>query len=51
MLRTKMTILLNLTHKEPDHKQELHLLIEENMPYEKAAFKSRGKKILKTLAK
>ena len=46
-----MTVLLNLTHKEPDLKQELRLLIEENIPYEKAAFKSRGRNVLKSLSK
>lgn len=46
-----MTVIFNLTQKEPDLKNELRLLIEENMPYEKAAFKSRGKKILKALSK
>jgi len=44
-----MTVLYHLTQKEPDLKNELRLLIEENLHEEKAAFKSRGKKILKQL--
>ncbi len=46
-----MTVLFRLSEEEPDLKNELRLLIEENMPYEKTAFKSRGKKILKALSK
>jgi len=44
-----MSVLFHITRKEPDLKNELRLLIEENLHEEKAAFKSRGKKILKAL--
>lgn len=44
-----MTILFNITKKEPDLKNELRLLIEAQLPYGSAGFKSRGKKILKQL--
>jgi len=41
-----MTILFNITKKEPDLKNELRLLIEDQLPYGSAGFKSRAKKIL-----
>ncbi|OJJ19168.1 hypothetical protein BKI52_20360 [marine bacterium AO1-C] len=41
-----MTILFNITKKEPDLKNELRLLIEAQLPYGSAGFKSRAKKIL-----
>ncbi len=44
-----MTVLYHITKKEPDLRNELRWLIEESLPEEKAAFKSRGKKILKNL--
>jgi len=44
-----LTILFNLSKTYPDIKQELRLIIEERMPIETAAFKSRGKKILSKL--
>lgn len=46
-----MTVLFQLCKKEPDLKNELRMLIEENIQEEKAAFKSRGKKILKAIEK
>lgn len=46
-----MTVLLNITKKEPDLKNELRIIIEDQMPYAKAAFLSRGKKTLKELEK
>jgi hypothetical protein len=46
-----LTTLFNLTKNYPEIKSELTLLIEENMDRETAAFKSRGKKILKALKK
>ena len=44
-----LTTLFNLTKAYPEIKPELKLLIEDNMDHESAAFKSRGKKILKAL--
>lgn len=44
-----MTVLHNLSQKEPDLKQELKILIEEQMPFGSAGFISRGKKILKAI--
>lgn len=41
-----MTVLNNICKQEPELAQELCLYIEERMPFESAAFKSRGKKIL-----
>jgi hypothetical protein len=41
-----LTVLFNLSKIYPDIKNELRFIIEENMPYETAAYKSRGKKIL-----
>ncbi|HWZ22384.1 MAG TPA: hypothetical protein VNW06_06995 [Cytophagaceae bacterium] len=46
-----MTVLLNITKKEPDLKNELKIIIEDQLPYAKAAFISRGKKTLKELEK
>src|SRR6187402_3127701 len=46
-----MTVLLNITKKEPDLKNELKILIEDQMPFAKAAFLSRGRKTLKELEK
>ncbi|MEZ4886078.1 MAG: hypothetical protein R3E32_15190 [Chitinophagales bacterium] len=44
-----MTVLLNITQKVPELKNELRLLIEEQMPYGSAGFRSRGRKTLKQL--
>ncbi|MBC8047896.1 MAG: hypothetical protein H7Y00_13950 [Fimbriimonadaceae bacterium] len=44
-----MSVLSNLAQKEPDLKNELLLLIEEQLPYAKAGFKSRAKKVIKQL--
>ena len=44
-----LQVLYNLTKIYPEIKDELKLVIEERMPTETAAFKSRGKKILKEL--
>lgn len=44
-----LTTLYNLSKFYPEIKQELKLLIEDKMDNETAAFKSRGKKILKAL--
>ena len=44
-----MTVLANIVQKIPELKNELRLLIEDQMPYGSAGFKSRGRKILKRL--
>lgn len=44
-----MTVLLNITLKVPELKDELKILIEDQMPYGSAGFKSRGKRTLKAL--
>jgi hypothetical protein len=46
-----MSVLLNIVKKEPDLKNELKIIIEDQMPFAKAAFLSRGKKVLKALEK
>ncbi len=44
-----MTIISKLSNFYPEIKQELKLIIEENWEHESPAFKSRGKKILKSI--
>ena len=44
-----LTNLFNLSHQYPEIKQEIKLIIETNWDQETAAFRSRGKKILKAL--
>jgi len=44
-----LTTLFNLSKLYPEIKHELKLIIEERWNNETAAFKSRGKKILKSL--
>ncbi|WP_260311459.1 hypothetical protein [Roseivirga seohaensis] len=46
-----MTVLLNITYKVPELKDELQILIEDQMPYGSSGFKSRGKRTLKALEK
>ncbi|MTI21662.1 hypothetical protein E1176_11580 [Fulvivirga sp. RKSG066] len=46
-----MTVLANICKIEPDLSHELRILIEDQMPYGSAGFKSRGNKILKQLDK
>ena len=46
-----MTVMANICKQEPELKNELILVIEEQMPYGSAAYKSRGTKILKLLNK
>lgn len=46
-----MTILFNLCRQIPELKNELLPLIEDQMPYGSAGFKSRGKKIINALQK
>jgi hypothetical protein len=41
-----LTLLFNLTKRYPEIKNELRIIIEENMELETAAFRSRGRKIL-----
>ncbi len=44
-----MSVLHNIAQKEPDLKNELKMIIEDQLPYGSAGFKSRAKKILKQL--
>lgn len=44
-----MTVLANICEKEPELSRELQILIEDQMPYSSAGFKSRAGKILKKL--
>jgi hypothetical protein len=44
-----LTALFNLSKRYPEIKNELKVIIENNLENETAAFKSRGKKILKEL--
>ena len=44
-----LSILQNIVLKYPELKQELIQLVEDRMPFETPAFKSRGKKLLKLL--
>ncbi len=46
-----MTVLLNITRQIPELKNELQILIEDQMPYSSAAFRSRGSKVLRALEK
>jgi hypothetical protein len=46
-----MTMLANICKKVPELKNELKLIIEDQMPYGSAGFRSRGGKILRQLAK
>ncbi len=45
-----MTILHNITKSIPELQNELRLLIEDQMPYGSAGFRSRGRKILKQIS-
>jgi hypothetical protein len=44
-----MTIIYNLTKKYPELKEELHFILEEQMPFQSAGFRSRAGKILRDL--
>lgn len=44
-----LTTLYNLSKVYPEIQPELKFIIEDRMPHETAAFKSRGKKILKAM--
>ncbi len=46
-----MSVLFNIVKKEPELANELRIVIEDHYPHGSAGFKSRGKKILKALAK
>ncbi len=46
-----MTVLCKLVKGIPDLKEELKIIIEDQMPYGSAGFVSRGKKVLKELVK
>lgn len=45
-----MTVLANICKKVPELKNELSILIEDQMPYASAGFRSRGSKILKQMS-
>lgn len=44
-----MTVLAGIAEKNPELKKELKMIIEDELPYSSAAFKSRGLKLLKQL--
>lgn len=44
-----MTVLLNLSKQEPALKNELRILIEDQLPYSSPAFVARGHKTLRSL--
>jgi hypothetical protein len=44
-----MTVLSRICEKNPELKQELKILIEDELPFASAGFRSRGMKILKKL--
>ena len=44
-----MTVLSRIIDDYPELQRELRIIIEDEMPYAKPAFTSRGKKLLKTL--
>lgn len=46
-----MTVLANICKQEPDLKNELRIVIEDQLPYGSAGFKNRGEKTVKYLEK
>lgn len=46
-----MSVLANIAKKEPDLKNEIRILIDQQMPTGSGGFKSRGKKVLRQLEK
>ena len=46
-----MTVLANIARLQPALKNELSIIIEDQLPYSSAAYQSRAKKILKELKK
>lgn len=45
-----MTVLGNITRSEPDLRKELQLVIERQLPYAGAGFRSRAKRVLRMIA-
>lgn len=45
-----MTVLATIAQQEPDLKNEIRLMIEQQMPWGTAGIRARGRKILKELA-
>jgi hypothetical protein len=46
-----LTVIANLINDKPELKRELTLIIEDEMPYATAAFRSRALKVLKQLSR
>ena len=46
-----MTVLANIAREEPELKNEIRILVEQQMPTGSAGFRSRGAKILKRLGR
>ncbi len=46
-----MTVLLHICQQLPELREELQLIIEDHLPYGTAGFQSRGRKVLKALAR
>ena len=44
-----MTVLGNISQKQPDLKNELRMLIEEQLPYASAGFRARARKVLESI--
>jgi hypothetical protein len=44
-----MTVVANITEGQPDMRRELKLILEDQLPYGTAAFKSRARKVLKQI--
>ena len=44
-----MTVLANITKQQPELIDELRVIIKDRLPFASAGFKSRGRKILKTI--
>lgn len=45
-----MTVLSNLASEQPELKRELRMMIEDQLPYASAGFRSRARKVLKQLS-
>jgi hypothetical protein len=45
-----MTVLANIAKQEPNLKNEIRLMIEQQIPWGSAGFKSRGNRVLKMLS-
>jgi hypothetical protein len=46
-----MTVLTHIARENPELRTEIKLILEDQMPHRSAAFKSRGKKVLKELSR